>query len=81
VEYLKRGIIAKETSDTVTAVVYLKYNDPDLTLNNIMGSFFKQLLSSCQAIPEAVVAIYEASEQFNSQMPLNVISKLGLAVV
>lgn len=38
---------------------YLKYNEPEQTIDNIFSSFLKQLAQDCDPIPPALVELYE----------------------
>lgn len=80
-DHLKRQRSSNGNTNTGVAVAYLKYNDPDLTVSSIMGSFFKQLLSDCEDIPEALVALHDSHEASNSPLPVDLIRDVGSAMV
>lgn len=41
------------------AIIYLKYNDPEQTLKNLLASLLKQLIEEQDAVPDTLQALYE----------------------
>lgn len=59
VNHLRRGRNEAMKTDRGVAVVYLKYNEPEQTLDNLLGSFLRQLVEDLDALPPAVSELYD----------------------
>ncbi len=46
---------------TAIAIIYLKYNDPEQTLNTILGSILKQFLQDCESIQDILRDMYNGN--------------------
>lgn len=57
------------------AVIYLKYNDPDQTLNNILGSLLKQLIEEHETASDPLQALYERHSDYKTSLSTEGISK------
>lgn len=63
------------------AVVYLKYNDPKQTLENILASLLKQLLQSLQSVPKPLEELFERHRDQNTTPSLDDISGTLLSLI
>ena len=52
------------------AVVYLKYNEPQQTVDNLLGCILKQLIQDSNIIDQSVQDQYEHHRQRNTPLPL-----------
>ena len=71
----------KNSLDMGIAVVYLKYNDPEQTLNTILGSLLQQLAQSQQALPTSLRHLYEGYSDPNNPPTLEDISKATQTII
>lgn len=53
------------------AVMYIKYNEPEQTLENLLGSLLRQLIESADGIPSAVLQLYDHHRHRNTAPSLD----------
>ena len=63
------------------AVIYLKYNDPQQTLNNILASVLRQLVEEQEVIPDFLQSAYEHHCDNNASPTLQSIKDILKAIV
>ena len=75
VEYLRRQRL-KHTArgHTGIATIYLKYNDPEQTLNNILADLLKQLVQEQETLPDILRELYQSYSDSNNPPSLDDIS-------
>lgn len=61
--------------------MYLKYNEPDQTIDNIFASFLKQLAQECDSLPISLVKLYEHHHDRNTSPTLIEILETLSAIV
>lgn len=71
----------KDSLSMGIAVVYLKYNDPEQTLNNVLGSLLKQLAQEYESIPETLQELYDGYNDPNTLPSLDEISAAILSLI
>lgn len=59
------------------AVIYLKYNDPEQSLNNLLASLLKQFIEDQELVPNALYALYE--RHFDHKTLLSTNKKLSMS--
>lgn len=64
--FLERQGDKEASHRTAIAIIYLKYNDPEQTLNTILGSILKQFLQDCESIPDILHDMYKGNSDPNS---------------
>ena len=65
VDHLRRQLQQKKVEGyTGVAVIYLKYNEPDQTVGNLLASLLKQLAQQRKELPSVLVDLYE---RYNDQ--------------
>lgn len=57
-------------ADIGVAVIYLKYNEPEQTVNSLLGSILRQLIQDSNYIGQAVQDLYEHHRQRSTPPPL-----------
>ena len=62
-------------------MMYLKYNDPQQTLESILGSFVAQLLQDCNTMPAFIQDLYERHKAQNTAPSLSHLVKALQSVV
>lgn len=63
------------------AVIYFKYNDPDQTLDNILGSLIRQLVNESSVIPTQLVKFYEQSRNRDTSLSVDELGDVLKATV
>ncbi|KAI9859761.1 MAG: hypothetical protein M1813_006478 [Trichoglossum hirsutum] len=66
VNHLRRERAEHSKCSIGIAVIYLKYNDPEQTLDNLLGSLLRQLVQESEAIPPALLELYEHHRDRNT---------------
>lgn len=66
VNHLRRGRNEAMKSDRGIAVMYIKYNDPEQTLENLLGSLLRQLIENMDGVPQAVLDLYDHHRDRNT---------------
>jgi hypothetical protein len=64
--HLRRERAEESKSSIGIAVIYLKYNEPEQTLDNLLASLLKQLAQEHDSIPDALLNIYEHHRERNT---------------
>lgn len=59
VNHLRRGRNEAMKNNRGVAVMYIKYNEPEQTLENLLGSLLRQLIENTDSIPPAVLELYD----------------------
>ena len=76
-DYLKQQKAQKLiTEDVGIVVLYLKYNDPEQTLENLLASIAKQLTQDTIRAPPFLLDLYERHNDRNTQLSLTEILEL-----
>ncbi|KAI9760770.1 MAG: hypothetical protein M1840_002216 [Geoglossum simile] len=66
VNHLRRERDEHMKSRIGIAVIYLRYNDPEQTLDNLLGSLLRQLVQESDTIPSALLELYEHHRDRNT---------------
>ena len=61
--------------------MYIKYNEPDQTIDNIFATFLKQLAQECASLPIPLVELYEHHHDRNTSPTLSEILEALSAVL
>ena len=76
VNHLRRARAEDQRRKLGIAVVYLKYNEPDQTLDNVLGSILRQLVQDSDSVPPAMLDLHEHHRGRNTSPNLDEIAKL-----
>ncbi|MCJ1244382.1 hypothetical protein MMC30_001580 [Trapelia coarctata] len=66
VNHLRRERAEESKSGIGIAVIYLKYNEPEQTLDNILASLLKQLTQEHDSLPVALLKLYDRHQERNT---------------
>ena len=58
-------------NDVGIAVIYLNYNDPEQSLNNLLASLLKQFIEGQELVPDALCALYERHSDHKTFLSTN----------
>ena len=75
VNHLRRERSERSSDETGVAVLYLKYNEPEQTLDHLLGSLLKQLAQDCDSIPLALSDLYETHRDRSTSPSLDEIMR------
>ncbi|MCJ1401500.1 hypothetical protein MMC11_004714 [Xylographa trunciseda] len=81
VNHLRRDRAEESKSSIGIAVVYLKYNEPEQTLENILASLLKQLTQEHDFIHSALLKLYERHQERNTPPSLDEVFETLSSVV
>lgn len=67
-EYLRQQRTRKEIleKEITVVIIYLKYNDPQMTLENVLGSILRQLIQEDEEVPQAVTSLFQRHKSQNT---------------
>ena len=81
VNQLRRGGNEVIKNNRGVAVTYIKYNDPEQTLENLLGSLLRQLIESTDSIPTAVLELYDHHRHRNTSPSVDELCGFLLLVI
>ncbi|KAF2812133.1 uncharacterized protein BDZ99DRAFT_383210, partial [Mytilinidion resinicola] len=70
VNKLRQSRIEDLRKEIGIVVIYLKYNEPEQTVDSLLGSVLKQLIQDSNVLDQAVQDLYEHHRQRNTPPPL-----------
>ncbi|KAI4123157.1 MAG: hypothetical protein LQ347_006261 [Umbilicaria vellea] len=77
VDHLRRQRAQKQLSENVgIAVMYLRYNDPEQTLENLLASLLKQLAQEQDTVPSLLQGLFEQHRDHNMALSLEDITNV-----
>src|SRR5436190_20415353 len=81
VDHLRRRRAECKSSNIGIASIYLKYNDPEQTLDNILASVLKQLAQDHESVPKPLQELYERHNDYGTLSSLNELSEALLSLI
>lgn len=81
VNHLRTGGNEAMKHNRGVAVTYVKYNEPEQTLENLLGSLLRQLIESTDGIPPAVLELYDHHRHRNTSSSVDELCETLLLVI
>lgn len=81
INHLRQGRFETSKGYIGITVIYLKYNEPDQTFDNILSILLKQLLQDLEDIPPELLSLYERHRDRNTSLTIDEISQALSAMI
>lgn len=79
--YLRQNQPENLKSSVGVVVVYLKYNEPEQNIDNVLASILKQLAEESSSIPPVLLDLYEYHRDRNTSPAIDEISEALSAII